>query len=177
MSANRDLPAKQLSMVIAAAAVRQLPNVPLPPGYALRTYRPGDEQNWLTLLQLAGFKEWTAEKFTAYMQEAERLQGSHCIQYDNQLVAATFASHRRPNPPEGALDYVIAHPEHSGKKLGKAVCTAVLRYLAERGYQSISLLTDDWRLPALKVYLDLGFRPVINRSDMPNRWEAIYRQF
>jgi len=177
MSTDQDLPAKQLSMVIAAAAVRQLPDVPLPPGYTLRTYRPGDEGNWLTLLHQAGFDSWTLERFVPYMREAERVQGSHCIQYDDQLVAATFASHRRPAPPEGRLDYVIAHPDHSGKKLGKTVCTAVLRYLVGRGYQHIFLLTDDSRLPALKVYLDLGFRPVINRRDMLARWETIYRQF
>ena len=104
MSTDQDLPAKQLSMVIAAAAVRQLPDVPLPPGYTLRTYRPGDAGNWLTLLHQAGFDSWTLERFVPYMREAERVQGSHCIQYDDQLVAATFASHRRPAPPAAFFD-------------------------------------------------------------------------
>lgn len=171
-----DLPSKQLSMIVAAAAVRHLPDLSLPEAYVLRTYRTGDEEAWLPLLKVAGFDGWTAEKFGEYIEQPERREGSHCISFDNRLVAATFASQVRLDPPEGALDYVVAHPAHSGKKLGKIVCTAVLRYLVSRNYQHISLKTDDWRLPALKIYLDLGFRPILNRLDMPARWEEIYHQ-
>ncbi len=44
---------------------------------------------------------------------------------------------------------------HSGKGLGEAVCSAVVARFLSAGYRRIFLLTDDWRLPALKVYLKL----------------------
>ncbi len=34
-------------------------------------------------------------------------------------------------------------------------------------------VTDDWRLPAIGLYLSLGFDPVMEREDMPSRWRAI----
>ena len=48
-----------------------------------------------------------------------------------------------------------------------------MTFFAEQGYESIILLTDDWRLPAIGLYLSLGFDPVMEREDMPSRWQAI----
>jgi mycothiol synthase len=170
------LPPKQLKMAISAAAVRLLPDVTLPAIYSLRTYQPGDEQAWIDLLDAAGFEGWDLEKFTPYMAEPERQKGSYLAVHDTRLVAATFASQRHLDPPEGALDYVICHPDYRNQKLGRAVCTAVLKYLAGQAYETITLATDDWRLPAIKLYLNLGFKPVLARADMPSRWEKVYQQ-
>ena len=74
----------------------------------------------------------------------------------------------------GVLDYVVTHPEHRGKGLGRATCIEVSRFLVDRGCKSVSLGTDDWRLPAIHIYLSMGFRPVMNRNDMPGRWAAVY---
>jgi len=176
MSTNDELVAKQLTMSIGIQAIQHLVPAVLPPGYQLRTYREGDQGGWIALLAAAGFESWTEAKFNPYMQERERRAGSYLVEWEGQLVAATFASHRRDDPLGGALDYVVSHPDHRNRKLGHVVCSAVLVYLAERSYQSVSLQTDDWRLPAIKLYLNLGFRPLMNRVDMPLRWEAIYRQ-
>ena len=35
--------------------------------------------------------------------------------------------------------------------------------------------TDDWRLPAIGLYLSMGFEPQMTREDMPRRWESIRR--
>ena len=170
------LPPKQLKMALGTAAVSLLPDGALPAPYGLRTYRPGDEAAWIDLLNAAGFPSWDLGKFSSYMTAPERQQGSYLVVHHTRLVAATFASQRCLEPPEGALDYVICHPDHRNRQLGRAVCTAVLKYLAARSYETITLATDDWRLPAIKLYLNLGFEPVMSRADMPRRWEKVYRQ-
>jgi hypothetical protein len=38
------------------------------------------------------------------------------------------------------------------------------------------LLTDDWRLPAIGLYLSLGFVPRMTHKDMPDRWDAIMQR-
>ena len=48
-----------------------------------------------------------------------------------------------------------------------------MRYLKNAGYKKASLLTDDWRLPALKLYLRMGWRPWLVEDDMPGRWKDI----
>jgi len=170
------LPPQQLRMRISAPAVRRLHEVPLPPGYVLRGYRAGDEDAWIGLMAKAGFDPWPRKTFDEYMDAPERRAGSRCIEWAGNLVAGTFASRPSLDSPEGSLDYVIGDPAHSGRGLGRAVCTAVLRHLVQRGCETVFLSTDDWRLPALHVYLTLGFRPLISRVDMAERWQEIYRK-
>ena len=170
---------KQLRMVIDEASVSRLPDVPLPDGYVMRAYQNGDESSWAETLQTCGFKSWNDAEVRAYLEDAERRQGSRVVEYNSRIVAATFASRTTGDTsntiaPEGVLDFVVTHPDHRGKKLARATCTEVSKFFVYLGYKSVSLLTDDWRLPAIHVYLSLGFKPVMNRNDMPKRWATIY---
>ena len=55
-------------------------------------------------------------------------------------------------------------------------CTrAVAPSMVKRGYGKIILFTDDWRLPAIGLYLSMGFEPQMSGEDMPERWDAIHR--
>ena len=170
-TSGQALPPKQLSMSVTAETVRQLPDVALPEGYALRGYRSGDEDSWVALLNLGDFDtRWDRQRLDAYLADAERREGSRVVAMGREIVAATFAS--RENKA-GLLDYVVTHPNHRDRRLGQAVCTAVLKFFAERGYEKVILTTDDWRLPDIKVYLSLGFIPEMTREDMPSRWENV----
>ena len=182
------LPPKQLSMVIDDASVGRLPDVLLPAGYVLRAYRSEDAESWAETLQDGGFGNiWSEERVLEYMEDAERREGSRLVEHDGRIVAATFASrignqpHRLPdgggNSSEvGVLDFVVTHPDHRGRGLGRATCTEVSRFLVARGYKAVRLSTDDWRLPAIHIYLSMGFRPVMNRNDMPERWQTVFEK-
>jgi mycothiol synthase len=91
------------------------------------------------------------------------------------MVATAFGSHAPTvsHPNGGALDWVAADPLHSGRGLGRAVTAAVARLLVQRGYRDIYLLTDDWRLPAIACYLQLGWEPIIDGPQMRERWGAV----
>ena len=150
---------------------------PLPPaGYSVRTYRPGDEEGWIELIHRAGFKRWTRRHFDEFMDAPERRQGSHLVEHDGLLVAATFASCYRRESRLGSVDYVVCLPEYRGRRLGRLTTVAVMKYLFERDYESVVLSTDDDRWPALKIYSEIGFRPVINRIDMAARWRDVRSQ-
>ena len=47
----------------------------------------------------------------------------------------------------------------------------------EAGYRAFSLLTDDFRLAAVKTYLDLGWKPWLYLDDMEGRWRALAEKF
>ena len=180
-----DLPAKQLCMVIDAAGVRKMPDVVVPRGYVLRRYREGDGVTLAGTLRGAGFVDWDVARVLGYLEDADRRAGSAVVEYEGIIVASTFASRTstgatspvtgKAGDPrqEGVLDYVATHPDHQGRGLGRATCTAVSRYLVDQGCETVSLWTDDWRLPAIHLYLSLGYRPVMNRGDMPGRWDAV----
>ena len=181
------LPPKQLSMVIDEATVDRLPDVPLPAGYVIRACRPGDTASWARRAPGGRIRKLGRGTGTGIPGERRAAERFARRRVGGRIVAATFAtriSNRTPMTDvgdfdpleEGALDYVVTHPEHRGRGLGRATCTEVSRFLVARGYKTVSLGTDDWRLPAIHVYLSMGFRPVMNRNDMSARWAAIYKK-
>ena len=76
----------------------------------------------------------------------------------------------------GYVHMVKAKGSERGKGLGHAMARYCLRVFEERGIERVILTTDDFRIPAIKTYLDAGFNPVIYHdpdSDMNARWDAI----
>ena len=162
-------------MLIVRDRVLELPDPPAV-GYTLRGYQPGDEKAWVALFEHGDFSEWSVERFDSYLQGPERREGSHAVLKGGSIVAASFASVQPDAENMGRLDFVVSHPDHRGNGLGRVVCTAVMKHLAGRGYGSTVLFTDDWRLPAIGLYLSLGFVPRMTCDDMPARWKAIFRK-
>jgi mycothiol synthase len=76
----------------------------------------------------------------------------------------------------GYVHMVSIRPEYRGLKLGKPLNAAVLRYLVEKQCTNAYLTTDDFRIPAIKVYLALGFQPVLQDVDMEERWMKLMQE-
>ncbi len=151
-----------------------MPEPAVPPGYELRGFRFGDEDSCVEAIKTGEFQShWDRARFDEFIRGPERMEGSRVVVKDGQVVAATFASVSEENPDMGVVDYVVCRPEHRGLGLGRAVCTEVVRYLVAKGYEKALLGTDDWRLPAIGLYLSMGFEPRMDREDMPARWERI----
>ena len=168
-------PPQQLSMSICGDRLLGLSGAGVPDGYLLRQCRASDSGGIAGVLDASGFQGWTAGRVADYLAEPERGEGSRVVARGTRIVASTFASWQELGRI-GVLDYVACHPDHRGLGLGRAVCLGVLEFFAGRGYESVTLLTDDVRLPAIALYLSLGFAPEMTREDMPGRWEKIMRQ-
>jgi hypothetical protein len=52
-------------------------------------------------------------------------------------------------------------PEHLGKKLGNILVLNSLDYFEEKKYEEVHLVTVNYRLPVIKNYLHIGFKPVL----------------
>jgi mycothiol synthase len=91
------------------------------------------------------------------------------------VVATALATHSPTElHPFGAqLGWVAADPEHKGRKLGTVVSAAATARMLQAGYRRIYLQTDDFRLPAIKVYLDLGYEPLLYCEGMAERWQDV----
>ena len=63
-----------------------------------------------------------------------------------------------------------------GKGLGKKMAHKTVEIFKERNIDTIVLTTDDFRLGAIKTYLDAGYKPVLMEdaeSDVKARWQKI----
>jgi len=166
-----------------------LPELVLPAGYRLRTYRPGDERRWGEIMEASGGigREWTAEKVRERMIDRPQLEpeGMYFATCDAEGGRPVASATAWRNPVEqrvlGTVHMVCALDAHRGRGLGRLVTLAVLHYLRDHGFRMADLLTDDWRLAAIKSYLGLGFVPVY-RTDPDRldeheaRWSAIFAQ-
>ena len=68
---------------------------------------------------------------------------------------------------------VSISPQYRGLNLAKPLNAAVLKYLVNHQRNIVTLDTDDVRLPAIKVYISLGFLPVLFDDGMYERWQHI----
>ena len=93
-----------------------------------------------------------------------------------EIVATAMALNSEVYPSGGELGWLAGDPAHAGKGLGMAVSAAVTARFIAAEYRNIHLYTEDYRLPALKTYLKLGYIPFLYTPEMPERWRAICAQ-
>ncbi|HUT32190.1 MAG TPA: GNAT family N-acetyltransferase [Planctomycetota bacterium] len=172
-------PYAQLQMVWPERLLASPPRAVVPPGYVMRQLGAADADAYLALMAKAGFKSWDHEQIEKVLPFV--LPGGWFLVEHTptgRLVATAMARHRpvEGHPGGGELSWVAADPAHARKGLGMAVCAAVIARFLEAGYRRIYLLTDDWRLPAIRLYLQLGFEPFLARDDMADRWAAVLKQ-
>ena len=170
-------PCPQLQMVWPEKLLDSPPEPRLPEGYRMRQYRPEDEQGYVELMASAGFQGWGTERLQR-MRDRVIPGGFFVVEHltSGRIVATAMAVHdaNALHPEGGELGWVAADPQHSGKGLGKAVCAAVTARFIAAGYREIFLRTDDFRLPALKIYLKLGYQPFPYAEGMEERWRAVH---
>jgi mycothiol synthase len=81
--------------------------------------------------------------------------------------------HTWVRPFSGEVGWVAGDPAHKGRGLGTAVVAAVTARFIEIGYPSIHLFTEHYRLPALSIYLRLGYLPLLYRQEMFDLWQGV----
>jgi mycothiol synthase len=151
---------------------------PQPPlGYGLRTFRPGDEDAWVDLLLTGEFGMWDRPRLDR-MIAGDRAPlppaGIFFVTYGTRLVgtACTFLYDSEAGGI-AELGWVVVHPRHRGHGLGRQVCRAVLGFVRSLEYRYAYLLTEDFRRPAIKMYLALGFEPEMVDPSHPAWWAMI----
>ncbi len=166
----------QLEMVWPTQRGDDPPPVDLAEGYTLRTWRDGDEAGYVALMASAGFDDWTPER-VAPTRRSVIAEGWFVVEPPGGgAVVATAMAVDRPSerhPHGGELGWVAVNPDHRGRRLGQAVSAAATARLLQAGYRDVYLLTDDHRLPAIKTYLRMGFRPLCWAEGMDARWRTV----
>ena len=165
---------KQLHMV--HRDLGSLPEIEIPDGYELRSYRPGDEKHWVAIMN-TGVGEWTAEKCRDEITSKPQFlpDGLFFVTFEGKPVGSACAWRKSPDDREiGWLHMVCVVPDHRGRQLGHVVNLAVLCYFRDRGFKEVRLSTDDWRLPAIKSYLRLGFEPHYLDDSHRERWRKVF---
>jgi predicted dehydrogenase/GNAT superfamily N-acetyltransferase len=150
------------------------PSLDVPQGYRLRPLAEGDADALLQVLGRSGLASWTREDLQLQLRgvlPAGCFVAEHIA--SGTVVATAMARHAPDDlhPEGGEVGWVAADPSYAGHGLGRAVVAAATQRLLQAGYKRIYLKTDDFRLPALKTYLGLGFEPFFYQQGMQERWD------
>jgi len=155
-----------------------LPEVAVPAGYLIRAYRHGDGAAWCRLIYGGIGGEWTEAGLQEEMDGAQDFQAADLFfaVEGEEVVGTTWALRRESFPSGvGSVHMVAVAPEHRGRGLGRLLVLFALRRFCEQGIARARLQTDDVRLPAIKIYLGVGFRPLLTHESHLERWRKVYR--
>ena len=165
--------APQLVMWYPAAA--KIPVEPLPPGYGIRGFHTGDQASWAQLLEANGeLGHWDIARVQRELDGPLVVPAQRFVTRDDLLVACAGVYDRMlAGLPAWEIGWVAAHPDHRGLHLGRQVTAAALAAAGGLQPRPVYLRTDDFRLPAVRTYLDLGFVPDCIHPSYPSRWRTV----
>ena len=155
--------------------ITKLPPLTIPDGISLHTHIEGTEKSWEALIERAFGKYYSFDDFI-------RNGGDYKPEYvlylskDGKDIATTTAVEKDIFPGEGWFRMVAVDPDSRGSGAGRLIGLAALHSLAERGYKTVVLSTDDDRLSAINLYYSIGFRPIYTHPSHKQRWEIIMKQ-
>jgi GNAT superfamily N-acetyltransferase len=155
--------AEWLEVMMSVGDLRTVPQRALPPGFTLRHYEPGDEKTWLAIHEATGVYDpipsdlFDREFGGAPEQLPERQL--FVISDDGTAVATSTAwfDPESPAPSPGRVHWVAVVPGAQRLGLGSALVCETCQRLAKLGHAGAYLTTGAENLPAIRVYLRMGF--------------------
>lgn len=163
----------QLELALPST-VREVSVPTVPAEYALRTYRAGDDRALIELFNACGFgfDEPTLRRALSICLP----RGCFVIEHRSSgaLVSCMMARHLSAlaHPFGGRIDWLATDPVHRKRGLADLCARSATRRLIEAGYDHIWVTTDDERIGALRIFLDIGFEPVCD-AQSADRWKSI----
>ena len=148
----------------------------LPDGITLHTHVEGEEEKWEKLIESA-FGQFFPFDILRKGDGYSPLKPEHVLYLakDGKYIATATAVERDMFPNEGWFRLVGVNPDYRGIGAGKLIALAALHSLADRGYKSVVLGTEDERIPAINLYYSIGFRPIYTHESHKSRWESILK--
>ena len=154
--------------------ITHLPPFFLPEGLSLLNHTEGMDSVWEGIIEKAFGNHFS---FDATIRNGGGYRPEYVlyIAKNSVPIATATAVEKEDFPGEGWFRMIATAPEARGHGAGRLVCLAALHCLAARGYKTAVLSTVDERIPALKLYLSLGFTPIYTHESHCERWANVMK--
>lgn len=156
-----------------------LPRLQWPEGYHLRPFKEGDQPAWNAMMDAAFDRAPGSTNFDKEMKADPEFRAERVLIVEHDGAAAATASawfRPRFGADCGYVHWVGTHPAHRGKRLGYWASLAALKVMKTEGRGRAVLHTDDFRYPALRIYLEMGFVPLLDHESQRERWRAVLHE-
>ncbi len=168
----------KISLRMRRKNLENLPEIIMPEGYKIRTFRDGDENNWCDIINKTCKANFDIEKFNAEFKQnpAFRPDRIFFVEIENKLVGTATAWVEKPDEKiTGKVHWVGVLSEHRGRKLGYLITLQALHYMKKHGFKDAFLITQTFRLAAIKTYFKLGFGPEIVEENQREAWVEVFK--
>ena len=160
-------------LIMKRPDITDLPPIVLKDGMELLHHREGCgmEEIWESVIESAFEHHY---KFS-FLIKAGDYKPEHVLylSHRGRIIATATAVESPTFPGVGWYRMVAVHKDAQGLGAGRIIGLAALHALRERGYTTAMLSTDDERLPAISMYLSLGFEPYCNHESHEERWNKV----
>ncbi len=159
---------------------QSVPDLAPPPSINVRPLRPDEDSTWVELHQesvptfTAGdLRTWLARYRELALESGNLLAEDH--ETNRPVATAGSIANDKDGmfPGAGQLAYVATVPSARRRGLATWLSALALRRLLTDGYRRIFVCTGDDLLPAIRIYLRLGFVPCLYAADQRERWQVI----
>jgi mycothiol synthase len=172
---RREIEFPQLEMV--REHLEEVPGIDLPDGYFIRTFQEEDEDAWAEIMSEAFNPYWDLERFRNLVRPHFAFQPERLffLCHDRAPVGSAMAFQWPGIPRRTGFIYMLAIKKaHCGKAMGRSLTLACLQRFREEGtFQDAMLHTESFRLPAIKHYLRLGFKPRLIVEGHREKWNTV----
>ena len=159
--------------------------IPLPAGFHYEMYRPGDRDAWIGI-------EKSAKEFETYEQGLDAWKRYYEGRDDELVNRMVFVVNEKgekvatatafydirgiDQSADGWLHWVAVRREDQGKGLSKPLISHVIQIMKALNQTHCKIPTQTTTWVAVKVYLDLGFRPIEkNLVNSRDGWRIVKR--
>ena len=171
--------------LILEADISDMAEIPLPAGYSYVFYQDGDRDAWIDI-------EKSAREFSTYEEGLDawnKYYERHTDVLPHRMVFVVNAAGEKvatatayfdirgiDQSGDGWLHWVAVRREEQGKGLSKPMISHVISVMRALRYRRAKIPTQTTTWVAVKVYLDLGFRPIPkNLVNSRDGWRIIKR--
>ena len=174
--ANKSVETKKPPLMMLYSHLDHLPERTVPEPYGIRSEGPGDDKAWERIITESFQVTFSYRMMTE--DKAYRPERVLFVVDGKDIPVATAASWVTSDyPPDCAVLHMVgAMAEHSGHRLGFYVSLAAMEQARKEGFSRMVLRTDDFRIPAIKTYIRLGFVPCIVHENHISRWQEILKK-
>ncbi len=162
---TEDEPIPYIPLVMRHDKLLPVPALPLPVGYSIRLFRPGEELAWAEITTDAGEFQSTGEAlnyFTEHFAGHFGQLADRCLfllDGAGKPIGTATGWFMDDDHTIGRLHWVAIAKAHQGRRLCKPLVVAAMNRMAELGHTAGILTTQPESWKGIKVYLHLGWKP------------------
>jgi GNAT superfamily N-acetyltransferase len=167
------------SLDLVREDLSDVPHHALPPGYAVRWYKVGDERLWVQVYGAAeSYFEVTEELWEReFGRQTAQLAERQFFLVDERRKAVATATAWWDDDYRGGVwgrvHWVAVVPDRQGRGLAKPLMTIVCGRLRDLGHGRACLSTSTGRVRAVNLYRKFGFVPHVRSEAELEVWRAL----